>query len=64
MDRRIAESLNATVEVTLTELRTGAVVFAGRGRNAGLEVGGQVDRLLAMARAYGSRGTPRRGAAR
>ncbi len=54
MDRRVAESLNARVEVRLTTLDTGAEVFAGTGLRAGLEVGGEMDRLLEMARQVGS----------
>lgn len=59
MDRRIAESLNATVEVSLTEWRTRETVFAGRGSSVGLEVGGQVEALLDMARSEGSGETTR-----
>ena len=45
MDRRIAETLNAYVDVRCTEIGTGRVIFAGTGRHAGLEVEGDLARL-------------------
>ncbi len=44
---RVLESLTAEVEVCLTERKSGRVVFAGAGRHAGLEVGGQALPLAA-----------------
>jgi tocopherol cyclase len=46
MDRRIAETLDARVGVRLAE--NGRVLFEGEGRNAGLEVVGDLDRLRRM----------------
>jgi hypothetical protein len=48
MERRVLESLTATVEVRLTRLDSHGeqVVFEGTGRNAGLEVGGDVAGVL------------------
>jgi tocopherol cyclase len=51
MDRRVVESLQAAVTVRLTEWPGGGLVFEGTGRHAGLEVGGDMARLLAMAQA-------------
>jgi tocopherol cyclase len=51
MDRRVVESMHATVAVRLTELPGGSLVFEGTGRHAGLEVGGEMARLLSMAQA-------------
>jgi len=47
MDRRITESIDATIEVSLRH--DGNVVFDGRGEVAGLEVAGDVAELLAGA---------------
>lgn len=41
MGKRVDETLNASVEVKLTR-RTGEVIFAGRGKHAGLEVFGEI----------------------
>lgn len=48
MDVRVPETLQATVDVRLTERSRGEerVVFAGSGRNAGLEVGGDWQKLV------------------
>lgn len=48
MERRVLESLTATLEVRLVrlDLQGEQVVFEGTGRNAGLEVGGEVAELL------------------
>lgn len=43
MGGRVPESLQATVEVRLSAIAGGDVIFAGTGRNGGLEVLGQVD---------------------
>lgn len=48
MDRRIAESMNSQVEIRLT--RKGVVIFSDTGAHAGLEVAGDLDRLLALQR--------------
>ena len=47
MGKRVDETLDATVEVRLTR-RSGEIIFAGKGRHAGLEVNGDLPRLLAM----------------
>lgn len=44
MGVRVNETLKATVDVKLTR-NNGDVIFTGQGRNAGLEVQGQVERL-------------------
>ena len=48
MGVRVAESLSASVEVRLTRLRgrQATVIFEGTGRYAGLEVEGDLERLL------------------
>lgn len=46
MHKRVNETLNATVEVRLS--RNGQMLFHETGRNAGLEVAGDTDRLLTM----------------
>ena len=50
MGVRVPETLQAEVAVRLTALEKGAerLVFAGTGRNGGLEVGGDIPRLLRM----------------
>jgi hypothetical protein len=52
MDRRIAESQTAAIEVKLTSNERGAkkVVFQGQGRIAALEAVGDLDRLTRMVR--------------
>jgi tocopherol cyclase len=45
MVQRLVESLTAEVSVRLLARRTGEEIFSGRGRNAGLEVGGETDTL-------------------
>jgi tocopherol cyclase len=47
MLQRVEETMLATVEVKLTTL-AGDTIFAGQGRNASLEVNGDIPRLLAM----------------
>lgn len=42
MHRRVEETLRATIEVRLSEVPGGCEIFSGRGRNAGLEVQGDV----------------------
>jgi hypothetical protein len=49
MGKRVDETLNATVDVRLTSA-SGAELFQGRGRHAGLEVHGDLERLLRMTR--------------
>ncbi|GAB4553298.1 MAG: tocopherol cyclase family protein [Anaerolineae bacterium] len=46
MHKRVEETLKASVEVCLTRLKDGYEVFSGTGRNAGLEVQGNLSRLL------------------
>jgi tocopherol cyclase len=46
MHQRVQETLRARVEVCLTPLRGGAPIFSGVGRNAGLEVQGDWQKLL------------------
>ncbi len=48
MDRRITESIDATIEVALFD-RSGATLFEGTGGVAGLEVAGEIGELLAGA---------------
>ncbi len=47
MDRRIIETLNATIRVRLENL-SGEVLYAGTGRHAGLETVGDLSRLVSM----------------
>jgi hypothetical protein len=47
MSDRVGETMLASIEVTLTD-HAGSVIFAGTGRNAGLEAHGDLDRLLAL----------------
>lgn len=46
MGRRVDETLDASVHVRLSE-RSGRLLFEGQGRHAGLEINGDVQRLLA-----------------
>jgi hypothetical protein len=46
MDGRIEESMTATVEVKLESRRSGEVLFADTGRNAGLEVAGKIEEIF------------------
>ena len=46
MGRRVDETLDASLQVRLSE-RGGRVLFEGRGRHAGLEINGDIPRLLA-----------------
>jgi hypothetical protein len=50
MGVRVFETLQAEIAVRLTALegRTERLIFEGRGRNGGLEVGGDIPRLLSM----------------
>lgn len=47
MGRRVDESISAQVDVRLSS-REGALIFQGTGQNAGLEVNGDLQRLLRM----------------
>jgi tocopherol cyclase len=47
MRGRVAESLAASIEIRLAHRRTGEVIFAGTGRNAGLEINGDIRGLSA-----------------
>ncbi len=46
MGKRVDETLNADLSVHLSE-RSGKVLFDGKGRHAGLEINGDIPRLLA-----------------
>ena len=46
MDGRIEESMNACIEVALSDQKTGSIVFCDTGRNAGLEVAGKIDEII------------------
>lgn len=46
MDGRIEESMNAVIEVSLTDRKSGKTVFCDVGRNAGLEVAGKIEEIL------------------
>ena len=50
MNRKIAETLNASVEVQLSVLEGGEFqrIYSGAGRHAGMETVGDLDKLLAM----------------
>jgi hypothetical protein len=50
MDRQIKESINSTIDVKLYQkIKTGeTLIYQGKGRNAGLEMEGNIDRLLNM----------------
>jgi tocopherol cyclase len=45
MDGRIEESMTSTIEVSLSDARTGQELFRDRGRNASVEVAGDIDLL-------------------
>lgn len=47
MGKRVDETLNATVDVRLST-GSGQMLFSGRGRHAGLEVHGDLERLVAL----------------
>ncbi len=46
MDGRIEESMNAMVELILTDHKTGKIIFNDVGRNAGLEVAGKIEEII------------------
>ena len=46
MHKRVDETMQSNVDVLLTEKHTRKTIFEGRGRNAGLEVHGDLDTLL------------------
>jgi hypothetical protein len=46
MDGRIEESMNARVEVNLTDRKTGKTIFTDTGRNGGLEVAGKIEEII------------------
>jgi hypothetical protein len=46
MGRRVDETLDASLRVCLSE-RGGGVLFEGHGRHAGLEINGDLQRLMA-----------------
>ena len=46
MDGRIGESMTSGIEVNLFDLKEGRSLFAGKGRNAAVEVAGKVEEIL------------------
>jgi tocopherol cyclase len=46
MDGRIEESMTSKLEVMLTDKRNNALIFNDTGRNAGLEVAGNIDEIV------------------
>jgi hypothetical protein len=46
MDGRTEESMNARVEVLLTDRKSGKTIFNDTGRNAGLDVAGKIEELI------------------
>jgi len=48
MDGRIEESMNARIEVNLTDRKSGATIFNDIGRNAGLEVAGKIEEIIIL----------------
>ncbi len=46
MHKRVMETLHSTVTIRLTEIASGREIVSGTGRNAGLEVHGELDMLL------------------
>lgn len=56
MGVRVAETLDAQVNVELTEIKKSKLVLSEEGRNTGLECCGDIDRLISM---LGSAGTNR-----
>ncbi len=46
MDGRIEESMNALVEVNLTDRKTGKTILNDIGRNTGLEVAGKINEII------------------
>jgi tocopherol cyclase len=46
MEGRIEESMNARIEVNLTDRKTGKIIFNDVGRNAGLEVAGKIEEII------------------
>jgi tocopherol cyclase len=46
MDGRIEESMNAQIEVNLTDRKTGKTILNDVGRNAGLEVAGKIKEII------------------
>lgn len=46
MGGRIEESMTSSVDVILTDIKTNSVIFQDTGRNAGLEVAGNIDEII------------------
>jgi tocopherol cyclase len=46
MDGRIEESMSSKIEATVTDIKTGRVIFRDRGRNAAVEVAGNIIEIL------------------
>ncbi|MFC1530337.1 hypothetical protein ACFL6R_06445, partial [Gemmatimonadota bacterium] len=51
MHERVNETMKGIVRVQLTR-RDGDIIFEGTGRQAGIEVQGDLDRLLALQRSH------------
>jgi len=46
MDGRIEESMNALLEVKLTDRKSGKTILNDNGRNTGLEVAGKIEEIM------------------
>lgn len=46
MDGRISESMTAKIQVILRDRKDGKIIFEDTGRNAGLEIAGQIEEIL------------------
>ena len=46
MDGRIEESMQAVLQVQLTDKKAGKIIFEDAGRNAGLEVAGKIEEII------------------
>ncbi len=46
MDGRIEESMSSEIDVSLTERKSGRLIFSGKGRNAAVEVAGNIGEIL------------------
>ena len=46
MEGRIEESMTSTIDITLYNKKTKEIEFAGKGKNAGLEVAGKIEEII------------------
>ncbi len=46
MDGRIEESMSSEMDISLTERKSGRLIFSGKGRNAAVEIAGKVEEIL------------------